>query len=484
MKFLRQNVFLFGFGLLYLLVSALLIYRNQEYLTLFPVGLLAIYFAIFYTEYTFLALGFLTPLSVNIEEYVEGFGLFIPTEPILFGLMLMLLLQQLIKNQLDREIWKNPIIWAVGFYLFWILVTCITSTNPSVSFKFLLAKLWFIVPILFFGPRVFRNITNVRLFIWLFCLAMSITILYTLVVHASYGFGEKEGHWVMWPFFKDHTIYGAAVALVLPLMVGLYTSRRHAGYSPILRFLLILMIVITLVGLYFSYTRAAWLSIVAALAVLAAIRLKIRFSTIAVTSLVSGALIFLSWDNIQMEMERNKYEHTTEEFGERIQSATNVTTDASNLERLNRWSCAIEMFKQKPVFGFGPGTYAFEYARFQDPENLTIISTNFGDMGNAHSEYLGPLSEMGLPGLLAILAILSAIFYKGITLYLSWPKEEPETRILILAMVLSLVTYFVHGTLNNYLDTDKAAVPIWSFCAAFIGLEIALKHRQRKTANN
>ena len=78
---------------------------------------------------------------------------------------------------------------------------------------------------------------------------------------------------------------------------------------------------------------------------------------------------------------------------------------------------------------------------------------------------------MGLIGLLAILFIISAIFYKGITLYYAWPAHDREMRTLILALILSLATYFIHGILNNYLDTDKAAVPIWAFCAAFIALE-------------
>jgi O-antigen ligase len=200
---------------------------------------------------------------------------------------------------------------------------------------------------------------------------------------------------------------------------------------------------------------------------------------------VLGVALFFSWDTIQMELERNKYEHTTEEFGERLQSATNVTTDASNLERLNRWACAIEMFKERPVFGFGPGTYAFEYARFQEPENLTIISTNFGDMGNAHSEYLGPLSEMGFLGLIAMLLIVAAIFYEGITLYIDWPSDDKEMRTIILSMVLALVTYFVHGVLNNYLDTDKASVPIWTICAIFITLRHQLSiERSKETDSN
>lgn len=430
------------------------------------------YCAIAYTQWTYLALALFTPLSINIEEYTESFGLFIPTEPILFGILILLLLRQLQNEAFEKHIWKHPIVWAVSFYLIWIFITSITSQHPMASFKFLLAKLWFIVPMLFYGPSVFKQAKHIKTFVWLLVIGMVLAISYTLVVHASYGFGEKEGHWVMWPFFKDHTIYGAAVAFVTPLIFGLYFMKKH---NPLMQLTLISLIGIVLIGLYFSYTRAAWLSVVAALCVLAAIRLKIKFSYLAVGTLLVASFLYFSWDAIQMDLERNKSEHTTEEFGERLQSAANVTTDASNLERLNRWSCAIDMFTERPIFGFGPGTYAFEYARFQDPENLTIISTNFGDLGNAHSEYLGPLSEMGLVGMLAMLLIVVAIFYKSITLYNRWPVEDKEMRTLMLAMILALVTYFVHGVLNNFLDTDKAAIPIWGFCAAFIALEWKLK---------
>lgn len=457
-------------GVVYALLAGLTLWNDLEYLSLIaPLGLLGIYFAIFYTEAIYLVIAFLTPLSINIEEYVDGFGLFLPTEPLLFGLMIYFLMIQLKKNQIHPKVWNNPIIWSAIFYLTWTLITCITSTAPVVSLKFLLVKLWFIVPMLFFGTKVFLNLKNLKIFLLLFCIAIAITICYTVTIHSTYAFGEKEGHWVMWPFFKDHTIYGAMVAFTIPILFSLYLSKKH---SPIVKASFLLLIAITLIGLYFSYTRAAWLSIVAALCVLLVIKLKIKFSILFPIGLVAGLIIFFSWDSIQMELERNKFEHTTEEFGERLQSATNVTTDASNLERLNRWACAIEMFKERPVFGFGPGTYAFEYARFQEPENTTIISTNFGDMGNAHSEYLGPLSEMGFFGLLAMLGIVAAIFYKGITLYIKWDPQDKETRTLLLGMILALVTYFVHGFLNNYLDTDKASVPIWGICAAFVALEI------------
>jgi O-antigen ligase len=309
---------------------------------------------------------------------------------------------------------------------------------------------------------------------------MILVIMYTVTLHATYQFGEKESHWVMWPFFKDHTIYGAIVALIFPLLVGIYFSKKH---NLLVQVLLIVMLVINLIGLYFSYTRAAWLSIVAAGGVWFLIAFKIKFKYIAVTAITLTTVVLLSWTQIQFMLAKNKEEHTTEDFGKRLESAANVTTDASNLERINRWSCAIEMFKERPVFGFGPGTYAFEYARFQEPENLTIISTNFGDGGNAHSEYLGPMAEMGVLGLVTTLILIATLFYKSITLYNKWPSEDKETRVLILSMILSLVTYFVHGILNNYLDTDKACVPIFTMAIIFVVLESRLKNTSLSNRN-
>ena len=188
----------------------------------------------------------------------------------------------------------------------------------------------------------------------------------------------------------------------------------------------------------------------------------------------TSLLLFVTfkWDSIQLELSRNKQDHTTEDFGERLQSAGNVTTDASNLERINRWTCAIEMFKERPFLGFGPGTYSFEYARFQRPENLTIISTNFGDLGNAHSEYLGTLSEMGLPGMIFFIAFVFAVFYASIQLYHKTPQNETTTRIIIMAIIVSLSTYFTHAFLNNFLDTDKAAVPVFALCAIVVALNM------------
>lgn len=474
---MKKTVIYSGVGLLLSIVFALLIWDGQEYLSLFPAGLLAIYFAIFQTEKLFISIAFFTPLSINIEEFNSSFGLFLPSEPLLFGLMIWLSALQLYRPFMPKNLWREPILFSVGIFLTWIFISSITSSHPIVSFKFLLAKLWFIVPVLFFGIHFLQKEKNRVAFIWLFLISSCIVVIYTITRHALFAFGEKESHWVMSPFFKDHTIYGAIIALNVPLVFGLYLYKKHA---PLIQAVIIAMIVLILAGLYFSYTRAAWLSVFGCLIIGGLIYYKVNWKPLAGIAAIALLVVLFKWDSIEMELARNKQDHTTESFDERLQSAANISTDASNLERINRWSCALAMFEERPVFGYGPGTYAFEYAPFQEPENLTIISTNFGDMGNAHSEYLGALAEMGIIGLLSFLGIVATIFYTSIMVYNRIPVSDTGTRILILSMIMALSTYFIHAFLNNFLDTDKAAVPIFGMCAMIIALGL----QQQKLASD
>ncbi len=475
MKILQQNAAIVFFSCCFLALLSFFIWNENPIGYLIPFALLLVYTTIFYTQVTFFLVLACTPLSINIEEFSDGIGLFLPTEPLLLGTFLLLIWQSFKWKVFPDFLLKSALSWAILVYISWLCICTFSSSHPLASIKFILARLWFIVPVYCYGAGVFDSVKKVRLFIWLFLSSMTVAMLYTIIMHASYGFGEKESHWVMWPFFKDHTIYGALVALVIPFPFALLFSKKM---SPIAQFILIGMIVINLLALYFSYTRAAQLSVILALGVIVLIYYRIKFSYVFGAGIFVLLILFFSFDQINQDLAKNKSEHTTENFGDRLQSATNVTTDASNVERINRWTCALDMFKERPVFGFGPGTYAFEYAPFQRPENLTIISTNFGDGGNAHSEFLGPLAETGLIGMLIVLALVICIFYEGITLYNSLSTEEKELKAIILCFIFALSTYFIHAFLNNYWDTDKAAVPIWTICAVFISF------KYRKTKNN
>lgn len=483
---LRKNYIIFSLILLFIGVNSYLIFNDNYLLNTLPFVLIIAYTVIFHIRTAFLLTVFLTPLSVNIEEFTTNqIGLFIPTEPILFGMMILIILivlKEIKYSIIDKKFWMHPITITLFIYLVWMFITSITSTHTLVSFKFLLMKLWYIIPILTIGFIVFSKKSNIAKFLWCFSIGMTIVIAYTVIHHASYNFGEEEAYWVMFPFFKDHTIYGAIVAINTYFVLGLLGYKKH---NLITQLLLIFMLVVTLVGLYFSYTRGAWLSVVFALCVWLCIKYKVKFKYLLTIGLVLTVIVLISWHKIEDEMAKNKTEHTATTFSGQLESSTNISSDASNLERINRWSAAINMFEERPVFGFGPATYAFEYAPYQDPSKLTVISTNFGDLGNAHSEYLGPLAEMGALGFLTVVAFVAALFYSGITLLINIKRYTPEdTQLysLILFIVLALSTYFFHGLLNNYLDTDKASIPVYSAAAIFIAQQINMKKQLKAKA--
>jgi O-antigen ligase len=179
--------------------------------------------------------------------------------------------------------------------------------------------------------------------------------------------------------------------------------------------------------------------------------------------------LFLSFQQeIIDRLEKNKQDSSAN-FVEHIQSITNISSDASNLERINRWQAAIRLFDERPAVGWGPGTYQFVYSPFQRAKEKTIISTNLGDMGNAHSEYLGPLAEMGIPGMLIVLILLVFVMITGLRVY---KNGDREVKFLSMMSLLGLITYFAHGVLNNFLDTDKLSVPFWGFIAILVSLDV------------
>ncbi|MDR2011285.1 MAG: O-antigen ligase family protein [Bacteroidales bacterium] len=326
--------------------------------------------------------------------------------------------------------------------------------------------LWFIIPFYFITTQIVRKKKNINKFFWVYIISFCIVIAYTLVVHSANNFSHGYSNVAMRPFYNDHTSYGAALAMFIPIIVGfVFNKENKKSYRIISGFVLVYFII----AIIFSYTRAAWVSLLGAFAVWLMLRLKINYKIVLTTVIILVGTFFIFQEQIFFKLEGNKQDSSTD-FSEHIKSITNVATDASNLERINRWNSAIRMYKEKPVFGWGPGTYQFNYAPFQYSYEKTIISTNAGNMGNAHSEYLGALSESGILGMISLILILIYVFITSVKIYNK--AKSKSLKILIASVICALVTYFFHGFLNNFLDTDKIAVPFWGFVAIIVAIDV------------
>lgn len=464
----------YGLSLVFLAVNAVCVANEFYWLNLLPPVLLVIYMAVTALDKVLLFCVFLTPLSINLSSSDVHLGLSLPVEPILAGVLFLFMLRMVHQQQFEFRFLRHPVTIAILFNLVWIFITSVTSEMPMVSFKFLIARLWFVIPFYFIGVQLFKDFRNARRFLWLYILPLSIVIGYTLYWHKQYNFGEDAAHWVMSPFYNDHTAYGAALAMFYPAIIAFVFSK---SYSNNIRVIALILLGIFTVALIFSYTRAAWVSLAGALLLYLVFVFKIRFRVLLVLGVIGGIFLYASWTDIVMKLEQNRQD-TSNDLEKHLQSISNISTDASNLERLNRWNSAFRMFEERPFFGWGPGTYSFQYAPFQLSTEKTIISTNAGDLGNAHSEYIGPLCESGVLGSLSFLAICVTIIWTGWRLYYKLPKG-PERGVMV-AVLLGLVTYFIHGFMNNFLDTDKASIPFWAFTAMLVAADLYYKPKEEE----
>ncbi|MBQ9418583.1 MAG: O-antigen ligase family protein [Bacteroidales bacterium] len=451
--------------LLFVVANTLLLADENYLLGLLPLGIALIWLFFKYPEAGLLLTALATPFSIDVVLLGET-ELSLPTEPMLILLSLVFLFRVLLMRNYDLRLLRHPVSLLVLAMLGWMFITSCTSEMPLVSFKYTVARAWFVVPCYFAATTMLRTPQATRRFVWAYGLGLAVVVAIT-TYKTLFNFSDLQTmHRVMKPFYNDHTAYGCIIALFLPAAIGLAADR---GERLWLRICAVVLAALLATGLVLSYCRAAWLSVAGALVVYLLIHYRVKLKwMLAMLALVAG-LFFAFQGDLLYNMGKNKQD-SSYELADQLKSISNISTDASNLERINRWASALRMWGERPVQGFGPGTYQFIYGSYQMDYQMTVISTNSGDLGNAHSEYIGPLSEQGVVGAGIVIALFLTVFATGIRVYRT--AKDQSVRRMAVALCLCLFTYYVHGTLNNFLDTDKLSVPFWGMTAAIVALDV------------
>jgi len=464
-----KQKWLIGSGILFILLNTIGIAFEFYWTPALPALALLSLLALLRLDVLIIILVFLVPLSINIENVVLGMGLSLPSEPLIIGIFLLVVYKFIIDGEYDFRVLKHPITIAIILNMTWILVTSFTSMEKVVSIKFFLSRSWFLVVFYFLAVVLFRKIDYIKNYLWAYMIPLAFVIIFTLIKHSEDDFSQITSFEIMAPFYIAHGIYAAAIAFFIPMLFiwVIFGFKLNLNFGSLLA--VVFLLLLFFFGLVLSYTRAGWVSLAAATMFGAALFLRLRLWHMMSILAIVASFILVNFDDIFYQLYQNK-QNSAEGFEKHLESVSNVRNDVSNLERVNRWAAAINMVKEKPFVGFGPGAYSFTYAPYQDPEFKTPITTAFGDQGHAHSEYLNPLAESGWMGLITFLIILYFVFKRG--LFLVYHGRTFEIRMLSAGMLLGLVTYLAHGLLNSYSEQDKIAVLFWGFIAVITALDI------------
>ena len=227
----RANYWLIGITLP---LVALGVMFEQWYAFLIPPALFVVWLTLYRLDWAMWFVVLATPLSVTLEDLTGGSGLSVPTEPLLVLITFITLVKMFFFSEYDKRILRHPISIAIYFYLAWMGLTSITSELPLVSLKQWVSRIWFIVPYYFVLAHLFlKNDRNKEIFLWLFLVPLVAATIYTLFVHSQYGFTKKTSTWVMFPLFKEHTSYGAVLAMFYPAALFLAFRKSSWGINAV-----------------------------------------------------------------------------------------------------------------------------------------------------------------------------------------------------------------------------------------------------------
>jgi putative inorganic carbon (hco3(-)) transporter len=372
------------------------------------------------------------------------------------------------------QVWKYfrlfplPVVWLI-----FMLPPVFLSQFPIISMKFWLVQFGYVMVFFYGGAGLLMRLQyddkTTFSIIWAYFAGVLPVLIFAAYNYAQYEFNPVTRPGIFLPFFNDHTLIGASLALLVGFALGLVKNHPK----------LIVIIALGIIGILMGASRAAIIGIGALPFAILFYRYKpIRWFTaffvlgiaILITVAPSALNKIDTGNKRDFDSKTNLLEHTT--------SVLQFRSDYSNLERINRWVSAIEMAKERPVFGFGPGTYQYTYIPYQNPQFKTPLRVRNpdnppkGSGGTAHSEFLLQLSESGLAVLIVFVLILTSWVLQAI---------KVQHSKLAFAAFLGLSTYAVHMHANNFLDIDKFAGLFWFF-GAIIQTEF-LKHGHSNLPN-
>lgn len=435
------------FAILSILCFGLGLFLETPALTLVPIGIIFSIFAIQSPRNLLYLFFFLLPFSIEID-LPGGFSTDLPSEPlmiVLTGISTLLIIKNI--KALPKAFFVHPISMLIVLHLFWILFTSIFSEHPFISFKFFLAKLWYVIPFYFLPSIIIKEEKQFRKIFIAFGIGTFIALTYVLTRHASMGFTFAASYDMVRPIFRNHVNYAVMLLLFLPYY--LYLASRNRTKS-ILKLSLLLLLV---TAIYFSFTRAAQVSVI--LIIPLYFMLKLKLSKYAVVGSFTVAVLVLTsiLSNNEYLNHAPDYERAIEHKKfDNLMEATTKLEDISTVERLYRWIAGVGMVKAHPFLGSGPSTFFSEYDAYTVTSFKTYVSDN-PERSGIHNYYLMIAVEQGLIGLLIwLLLLISAILFGERTIR---HVTDKASRNLLYAAIITIILCGIVIIINDLIEADK-----------------------------
>ena len=360
----------------------------------------------------FVCLGISLPISIalsNILLVVISF--FILSE----GLFLKKI------KKVSSSKWMVSIIFLVGLHLISLLFFGEFSYSYTRIQKVLLLLTLPIIYTLNIDKYV------IRLSIFSFLSSMFLVSIYAIsepgILVKKYGIVHLDSNWTK-PANMDYTDY--SVFLAVCLIISIY-SLFYLKLNNRYRLILVIFIFTYLVSLYSEPGKAGQILFILLLSLLFIYRY--RKNLLYLFSSLGFIFLFSTFIYINSDIVKNRFDSTLKRM--EIDSNKPLSTRNTLIHH------SIELIKDKPIFGYGAGS-------FQD-----ILTNTSSDINSRHktphNDYIYILMELGLVGLMSLLMIFYFQFSE------KHQGDFPSLCLPIMFLLLMLVDSYFFGARSSIL---------------------------------
>ena len=135
----------------------------------------------------------------------------------------------------------------------------------------------------------------------------------------------------------------------------------------------------------------------------------------------------------------------------------NFSEDESSIQRIEFYNTAIDLIKQKPLFGFGLGSWKYESLSYSSLKNETILVPYY-----THNDFLQTFVEMGILG---FIIYLSFFFKIGFEIFKKFKLDS-----FYFYSGIILVVFFGNTMLNFPVHRSQEIIPFMIFSALILSI--------------
>jgi len=341
-----------------------------------------------------------------------------------------------------RRLTPDPLAPVLGLFVLVKLVAALLSDDVSRGLDAMTGD-WTVLFYLVLRQSL-RDGGEARRALVVFSGAIGVAGLYAVIQHVhgwdfvrSRALEPSGERFLATGFFGHHLTYAGVELIGFGVALGAIfatTGRERLRFGAIA--------LLAALGLVVSYSRTGWLGMIAAFGVPAL--LVGRRALVGIAGLgVAGAVATLLSPTL------------------RERAAT--LGDLANLPRMRLWQTAVDIFRDHPVLGAGPGAW-------RDLFPLYRVAGEYKNTGHPHNDVLNQLVQVGVIGVAAWLAIWARL--AALLLRARHAGSGTPARLGMLAGLTALAGFLVGGLGQCFFTDEEVAMALWLVVATTLTLVI------------